>query len=135
MVVWLNDGSGQFTQFSLASSVDSDDMESGDLDGDGELDVFIVMGFSDEARIYFGVGDGSFESPQTIQLSTGQLQQHRLRRVGRPRRQRAPDLVLSGYSGFATWQSLPNDCNNNGVPDDEDIARGPARLQFQPHPG
>ncbi|MDB2576322.1 FG-GAP-like repeat-containing protein [Planctomycetota bacterium] len=121
MVVWLNDGSGQFTQHSIHTSDASIDMDSGDIDSDGELDVFVAMDNSKMARVFFGLGDGTFEPPQTVQLMTGNGNNVTFGEWGTPK---APGLALSGYSGFTTWQCSLNDCNSNGIPDVQDINSG-----------
>jgi len=73
--VFLGDGDGTFTQqpsapiFAFLTAV-----ASGDLDGDGNLDA--VVGAADDetlpggVHVMLGNGDGSFQAPQLVELST-----------------------------------------------------------------
>ena len=59
--VWLNDGSGTFTDSTqrLGSS-NSKDAALGDLDGDGDLDAFVVNSDSQANRVWINNGSGTF---------------------------------------------------------------------------
>ncbi len=45
------------------------DMSTGDLDSDGNIDVFIVNQYSYDVNIYWGNGDGSFDAGPSQQVS------------------------------------------------------------------
>jgi hypothetical protein len=65
--IWLNDGTGRFADTAQApiteytkdalSSLDTDSVTLGDLDGDGDLDLFLTPG-SGVSRVWWNDGDG-----------------------------------------------------------------------------
>jgi VCBS repeat-containing protein len=70
--LWLNDGSGQFTdsgqQFSGATK-----SEIGDLDGDGDVDLIIASSFFHDAEVWLNDGSGSFTLKQSIGEGSGHI--------------------------------------------------------------
>ncbi len=62
--VWLNDGSGQFSKGWTAAETNLGGLALGDLDGDGDLDVFLtkasVFG-SQNSEVWLNDGQGNFE--------------------------------------------------------------------------
>jgi PKD repeat protein len=56
--VWINDGTGQFIESEVGVFDDTQSVTLGDVDGDGDLDVF--LGNGEEDRILLNNGDGLF---------------------------------------------------------------------------
>ena len=54
--VWLNDGSGSFTQSSFTGQTGSYQVDLGDLNGDGHLDAFVVDNGANQVWINNGSG-------------------------------------------------------------------------------
>lgn len=68
LTVFMNDGSGSFTESSLVSESNFSDFLVGDLDGDGDLDI-VAVGY--EVRTYLNDGAGTFnDSGTTLTLSS-----------------------------------------------------------------
>ena len=66
-VVWINDGSGNFTQSSTLGSMDHTDIEAVDVDGDGDLDVVEVGWWGSSSKLWLNNGIGFFtDSGQNI---------------------------------------------------------------------
>ncbi|MAE66758.1 MAG: hypothetical protein CMJ18_21020, partial [Phycisphaeraceae bacterium] len=71
--VWLNDGSGNFTDSGqqLANNT-TRDVSLGDLDGDGDLDAFTVNSGGQGNRVWMGDGRGGFtDSGQFVGMLPG----------------------------------------------------------------
>lgn len=70
--IWLNDGSGTFTQGpSLAVGTDALAVTVGDFDDDGNLDVAVSRPAAPEIFVGFGNGAGAFSGTQQIALPGG----------------------------------------------------------------
>lgn len=73
--VWTNDGSGVFqdsgqllTGEGSAGDPGSHGVDLGDLDGDGDLDAFVVNGrFGESNRVWLNDGDGAFQAAADTQ--------------------------------------------------------------------
>lgn len=72
VLTYLNDGSGSFTFGTLFAASGGSPRSSAldDIDSDGHLDLVIGNSF-EEARIFWGDGDGSFSNPQMIRMGRG----------------------------------------------------------------
>lgn len=71
--VWLNDGQGNFVRFgnSLSQTIVGKAM-AGDLDNDGDQDLFLAVNSQDRNRVYFNDGSGRFsDSLQPLTSSMG----------------------------------------------------------------
>jgi hypothetical protein len=66
--VWLNDGSGNFTDsFQYLGYAESWEVSLADVDGDTDLDAFVVNGQSKPNKVYFNDGNGNFtDSGQSL---------------------------------------------------------------------
>jgi len=68
--VLRNNGSGQFTQITaypgeiISGYANGMAIDIGDLDGDGALDLVVSNGSGNNVGVYFGHGDGTFETQQ-----------------------------------------------------------------------
>jgi hypothetical protein len=59
--VWLNDGSGTFTDSGLSlGSSRSYGAALGDVDGDGDLDAFVANFVGQANKVWFNNGKGSY---------------------------------------------------------------------------
>ena len=63
--VWLNDGSGFFTdsQQALGNS-DSEGVSLADVDGDGDFDAFVANSFNQSNKVWLNDGSGNFTDSQ-----------------------------------------------------------------------
>ncbi len=144
--VFSGDGKGNFTlsqtlpiayQVPCAGAIHCGwtDLEAADIDGDGNIDLLFPIADKNLILIYYGRGDGSFESP--VSLSTADdvrfVTLHDMNGDG------FPDLILSGHAlvrilhglGHRTFEATPNyyaanpypqkvrvaDVNGDGNPD------------------
>lgn len=67
LAVWLNNGSGAFgpaTQFT--AGVNPQEIRSGDIDGDGDIDLITYNTTSDDVSVFLNNGVGSFSLVQTV---------------------------------------------------------------------
>ncbi|MEM7393403.1 MAG: FG-GAP-like repeat-containing protein, partial [Verrucomicrobiota bacterium] len=66
--VWLNDGTGMFTDSGQSLGFEhSQSVSLGDLDGDGDLDAFVAQDANHPARVWENDGAGTFsDSGQTL---------------------------------------------------------------------
>lgn len=66
--IWFNDGNGNFTLHQSFGNTPSRDVEVGDLNGDGDLDLYIANGESFSSyelridRVWFNNGSGTFSN-------------------------------------------------------------------------
>jgi Bacterial Ig-like domain (group 3)/FG-GAP-like repeat len=107
--VWLGNGDGTFTYSSSTTiQVVSDVVASiVDLDGDGNADVILapdynVINSSGPLAIFYGHGDGTFDSPVLLPIS------HRYSQVTAVdvNRDNKPDLVMTDGAGIAVMMNL-----------------------------
>jgi len=69
VAVWLNDGAGSFTDAGEFGPLNGgpEDIDAGDFNGDGNLDVVTTNGNqNDGVDVLFGNGDGSFQAPTQV---------------------------------------------------------------------
>ena len=64
--VWLNDGTGVFTEGQGLGGSDSVVVVLGDLDGDGDLDGFVANGGGQPNKVYLNDGAGVFTEAQDL---------------------------------------------------------------------
>ena len=125
--VWHNDGAGGFQKFAEYPAGDGPLYSTtADVDGDGVPDVIVPSHLSDDVRIYYGDGSGGLIPGEiftghdyAIFCTTGDLDGNG-----------SPDLVVSRAfaASLAVWKNhRVFDCNQNGVPDAEEIASGTAQ--------
>lgn len=106
-------GTGAYVQSLTFTS--STDVDSADLDGDGNAD-FVVTNTSGQARIFLGNGDGTFEAPaltpsaglNLMQITLGDLNgDGRADIVAGTLQNRLMISLNQGDGTFAAWTSLP----------------------------
>lgn len=56
--LWRNNSNGQFAQGAMATDSYLNDLDAGDLNGDGNLDLFVAV--SGQSEVILGYGDGTF---------------------------------------------------------------------------
>jgi hypothetical protein len=64
--VWLNDGTGAFTETQSLGSADSVGVALGDLDGDGDLDAFVANNWQQADKVWQNDGTGTFTETQSL---------------------------------------------------------------------
>jgi uncharacterized repeat protein (TIGR01451 family) len=74
--IWMNDGSGAFTlgqRVGYAASTNTKDLALGDLDGDGDLDLFIANQWGQANQVWLNDGKGHFsDSGQRLGQSSSE---------------------------------------------------------------
>ena len=73
VTVYLNDGAGGFANFATYDSAFSDvvyvtDVASGDMDGDGDVDLVATLINTGHVRLLRNAGDGTFGAPEAVGL-------------------------------------------------------------------
>jgi hypothetical protein len=68
VVVWLNDGAGDFGDVSARYTVQDEpqDITSADMNLDGKLDLVVANQYSNSISYLAGAGDGTFAAPQHV---------------------------------------------------------------------
>ncbi len=67
VTVLINEGDGTFAGASRFTSADGSNSASGDLNGDGNVDVVTTSRFGSTISIVLGNGDGTFGDPTTVE--------------------------------------------------------------------
>ncbi|HXH91512.1 MAG TPA: VCBS repeat-containing protein, partial [Thermoanaerobaculia bacterium] len=103
LVVFSNDGTGHFVELSRTPiAANARAMVTGDFDGDGNLDAVVGYTASYGYDAFYGHGDGTFESPQTI----WGLYQPNLLRAEKIDGTGLTDLIVGRYYDLAIIRNL-----------------------------
>ncbi len=122
--VWHNDGAGGFQKVAdYPAGNGPHDSTTADVNGDGVSDVIVPSYLSDDVRILYGDGVGGLTLGEVFtghdyarSCATGDLDGNG-----------SPDLLVVRHNAnsFAVWKNhRVFDCNQNGLPDADDIANG-----------
>ncbi|MFQ5454781.1 MAG: FG-GAP-like repeat-containing protein [Nitrospirota bacterium] len=66
--IYFNDGTGRFSWSSLDTGGGSEDIKLSDIDGDGDLDIFVSNDTETENRLYINDGTGNFNISLNLPL-------------------------------------------------------------------
>lgn len=128
LTLYFGDGAGGFSNRTDITGYDfSVDVVPADLDGDGDLDLFVTATETDRILIYWNDGAANFGQPTALSIGNGNTHYQAI----------AVDLNSDGGAdiaaacfngaGVRVWLGCGGfeyDCNNNSIPDDLDILDG-----------